>query len=224
MVEAQSAKGDYVVLLHGIARSSAQMEELAERFAKEGYEPINIDYPSTDYSLEDLTERLHKQLQARLTQDKPVHFVAFSMGGVLARAYIHKYRPKKLGRVVQLGSPNHGSEVTDFLKENGLYKWFYGPAGQQLTTNNKATEKLLGDVDYDLGIIAGNSTIDPIASYFLFDAENDGRVLVESTKVNGMKDHMTISSSHTFLPGNDEAIAQAVSFLKHSKFEHKTKE
>ncbi len=33
------------------------------------------------------------------------------MGGLLIRAYFKKYKPDKLGRVVMIGTPNHGMQV-----------------------------------------------------------------------------------------------------------------
>ena len=51
------------------------------------------------------------------------------MGGLVIRALLNRYRPDNLGRVVQIGTPNHGSEVADFLKNDWLYRLFFGPAG-----------------------------------------------------------------------------------------------
>lgn len=54
------------------------------------------------------------QLQARInswfTADEPVHIVAHSAGGLVARAYIAKYAENwaRGGRLIMLGTPNHG--------------------------------------------------------------------------------------------------------------------
>ena len=221
-LQAQRVDGDYVVVLHGIARSSAHMKPLAAMLKDNGYDVINMDYPSTEYSLEELVEILHGKLSAALTYNKPVHFVGYSMGGLLARAYIHRYRPENLGRVVLLGTPNHGSEVADFLENNWLYKKIYGPAGAQLTTHNKEIEPLLGTVNYELGVIAGNSTIDPISSY-LIDGDDDGKVSMASTQVAGMQDYTVIHVSHTFFPGNEDVHQQVVYFLKNGVFQKDSK-
>ena len=68
----------------------------------------------------------------------PVHFVGYSMGGLIIRAYLQKYRPQHLGRVVMLGTPNQGSEVADAIRHFWLYRRFYGPAGQELITDQTA--------------------------------------------------------------------------------------
>jgi esterase/lipase len=193
------------------------MQPLADYLQAQGYGVINTDYPSTKYSLEELTERIHKKLADKFNESKPVHFIGYSMGGLLVRAYLHKYRPAHLGKVVLLGSPNHGSEIADFLKDNWLYKKFYGPAGQQLTTNNKTIEKFLGRVDYELGIIAGKSTIDPISSTII-GGDDDGKVSIKSTKLEGMRDHIVVSATHTFFPSNKDVQKQTLYFLKYGVF------
>ncbi len=209
--------GDYVVLLHGIARSSSHMEKLQTHLEQQGYEVINLDYPSTKHTLEQLVEIIHQHLADKLIADKPVHFVGYSMGGLLVRALVEQYRPAQLGRVVQLAPPNHGSEVADFLRDNWLYKKIYGPAGQQLTTDSDLSH-LLGAVDYPLGIIAGNATIDPISS-MIITGPDDGKVSVESTKLEGMTDHLVVSASHTFFPRNKMVLRQTTHFLQTGGFQ-----
>ena len=154
---------------------------------------------------------------AKTIEDKPIHFVGYSMGALMVRVLIHKYNYKNLGRVVQLAPPNGGSEVADFLKNFWLYKKIYGPAGQQLITDQSAIKNLFGDVNYELGIIAGNFSIDPISS-IIISKENDGKVAVEKTKLEGMKSHIVISASHTFFPSNKEVLKQTLYFLKNGSF------
>lgn len=214
----QSVAGDYVIILHGIFRTSNHMKPLANHLTRMGYEVINLDYPSTRFSLEELIDSTAQEIDAR-TPDKTrtVHFVGYSMGSLVARGIVTKHRPAHLGRLVLLAPPNHGSEVADLLKNISLYKKLYGPAGQQLTTNNTATETLCGPVDYELGIIAGNRSIDPISSYRI-PGENDGKVSIASTKLDGMQDHITLPASHTFFPSNKKVHAQVVAFLREGKF------
>lgn len=216
-LESNNNNGDYVVILHGIARSSKHMQKLANYLQKDGFDIINLDYPSTTYKIEDLTEIINKEISKKITQDKQIHFVGYSMGGLMVRALIHKYHYKNLGKVVQLAPPNQGSEVADFVKNFWLYKKIYGPAGQQLTTNQSSIKHLFGEVDYELGIIAGNATIDPISSLIIF-GEDDGKVAVEKTKLEGMKDHIVVSASHTFFPSNKEVQKQTLYFLRNGRF------
>ena len=144
--------------------------------------------------------------------------VGYSMGGIVIRALLNKHRPDNLGRVVQLASPNKGSEVADFVKTNWLYEKIYGPAGQQLTTDQTGLRNLLGKVDYELGVVAGNASIDPVSSAII-PGDDDGKVSVESTRVSGMKDHVIVSATHTFFPGNKTVQRQALAFLRNGRFQ-----
>jgi len=140
------------------------------------------------------------------------------MGGLLARVYLARYQPKRLGRVVMLGTPNGGSEIADRLKHFGAYRVFFGPAGQQLGTRRDAdSDALLPRVDYPVGIIAGNRSIYPITSVML-PKPHDGRVSVQNTRLDGMADHIVIGASHPWLVRNAEAIAQTIAFLKNGQF------
>lgn len=216
-----NTKKEYVVILHGIARSKSHMQDLADYLSDKNYDVINIDYPSTDYDLEKLSKIIQKEISAKVTEDKKINFVGYSMGGLLVRIILNQKNYKNMGRVVQLATPNKGSEVSDFLEDNFLYKKIYGPAGQELITDQQKIKDLLNDkIYYELGIIAGNFTIDPISSGII-PGDDDGKVSIESTKLKGMKDHIIVSASHTFFPGNEEVKKQTLYFLKNGKFNHK---
>ena len=186
------SKHDYIVLLHGIFRTSRHMRKLATYLENGGYEVLNLDYPSRKYPLAQLASQLQHTLETRLTKNKIVHFVGYSMGGLLIRVLLNQYRPNKLGRVVQIAPSNHGSEISDFLQHNQCYRKLYGPAGQQLTTDEIGFRYLVGAVDFDLGVIAGilpNAWFYPLSS-LMMTKPHDGRVSVRSTQLEGMKDHL----------------------------------
>lgn len=221
---AQAAgKGELVVLLHGILLSGLYMRDMEVYLRKQGYETLNISYPSTEMKLEDLADDLHTKLSASeaFNSASTVHFVAHSMGGLLARYYIHEYRPANLGCVVTAGSPHNGSEFADFLSEHPMlgkaFEKIFGPAGSQLRVKHEhdATMK----IDYPLGVIAGKSSINPLSSMVL-PGENDGTVAVESTKIAGMADHITLPVAHTFMMFSGSVQEQTVHFLRQKRFNH----
>jgi pimeloyl-ACP methyl ester carboxylesterase len=219
LVSTQSAQSG-VVLLHGIAPTYRSFRKLQRALKASGFATLNLDYDSRRKSLEQLAEEIHPAI-GRFVNDVegPVHFVGHSMGGLLARVYLAKHRPERLGRVVMLGTPNGGSEIADRLRDFALYRAYFGPAGQQLATRrDPATETLLPAVSYPVGVIAGNRSIDPISSAFLLPAPNDGRVSVENTKLDGMVDHVVIGASHPWLLRNASAIRQTIAFLLHGRF------
>ncbi|HEY1096726.1 MAG TPA: alpha/beta fold hydrolase [Alphaproteobacteria bacterium] len=207
-----------VILLHGMMRTYRCMRRLEKHLVKHGYRVLNLDYPSSRKSLEDLIDHMHPAIDD-FNKDTtgPVHFAGYSMGGLLIRAYLHKYRPLNLGRVVMIGTPNKGSEVADFLQNFWPYKKFYGPAGQQLITNQTGFNHIFGPIDFPLGVIAGNRPLDFISSYII-GQPNDDKVSIESTKIDGMTDHIIIPASHTFIARHNETLSNTLKFFQDGSF------
>jgi hypothetical protein len=73
-------------------------------------------------------------------------------------------------------------------------------------------------VDYPLGIVAGNRTVDPISSLLILPRPNDGKVSVERTRLDGMADHVVVRASHTGLLRHPAAIGQTIAFLHQGRF------
>jgi pimeloyl-ACP methyl ester carboxylesterase len=197
------------------------MAKLAGFLSGHGYRVVNVGYPSTKFSISDLIDIIRPEIDgaAKEAGDGRVHFFGYSMGGLIIRAFLRSYRPANLGRVVMVGTSNNGSQIADFLKNWPLYRKVYGPAGQQLITDQTAMTELFGTVDYELGIIAGNRTIDPVSSLIIgIRVPNDGKVSVESTRLDGASAHIVIPANHTFLPVNRTMWSQALSFLKDGRF------
>jgi pimeloyl-ACP methyl ester carboxylesterase len=213
-----ACESDGVILLHGVSPIGRTLSKLARFLEKQGYRTHDLKYPSTRKPIEDIVGYIHPEINefAELIQGR-VHFVAASMGALVVRAYLCRSRPSNIGRVVMIGPPNHGSELADMLKEWWLYRKIYGPAGQQLVTGFKDAEKLFGAVNYELGVIAGNRTLDPIASYII-GKPNDGRVSIESTRLAGMKEHIVIPANHMFFTTNRMAWHQTLQFLREGRF------
>jgi len=210
---------DGVVLLHGISRTLRSFRKMQASVEAAGYATLNVGYASRSKALEALAEDIHPAVE-RFAEglDGCVHFVCHSMGGLLARIYVARHRPKRLGRVVMLGTPNGGSEIADRLKHIGAYRAWFGPAGQQLgTQRDAAVVAMFPAVDYPVGIIAGNRSVYPITSAFL-PRPHDGRVSVENTRLDGMADHIIVETSHPWLVRNGPAIAQTIAFLRDGHF------
>jgi pimeloyl-ACP methyl ester carboxylesterase len=210
---------DGVVLLHGISRTALSFRKMQVALERAGFATLNLDYASRRKPLEALAEDIHPAIQRFADRiDGSVHFVCHSMGGLLARVYMARHRPKHLGRVVMLGTPNSGSEIADRLKNFGAYRAFFGPAGQQLgTKRDDAINALFPPLDYPVGIVAGNRSIDPLAGTML-PKPHDGRVSVKNTVIDGMADHIVVDTSHPWLVRNSVAVAQTIAFLQDGTF------
>ncbi len=216
----QSSACGTVVLLHGFAGFSVMNRPLARRLRREGYRAVEIGYDSWGLSLQRISERLSPQL-ARVDEScvGPVHFVAHSMGGLVARALIHRQRPANLGRLVMLGTPNGGSELADFLECRPLLRPILGRAAPALVTRRPpAVDALLGAVDYEIGIIAGDRPLVSPKVARLVPAPSDGKVSVASTRLAGARDHIVLPLPHSLLPYHASAHRQILHFLQEGHF------
>lgn len=209
-----------VVLLHGLARSSLSMNPMQEALDEAGYVTANIDYPSRDYEIAELaTIAVGDGLaQCRKHDDlSGIHFVTHSLGGILVRQYLSEHRIEELGRVVMMGPPNQGSAAADELEGVPGFDLINGPAGQQLGKGKDSVPLALGPVDFELGVIAGDRTIDPITSAVLDDPD-DGRVSVDDTRVEGMDDFVIVHHSHAFMMRMRRVIDLTIAFLRTGNF------
>lgn len=219
-VAAPAHAADCVVLLHGLARTSASMDRMQQQLEAEGYVVINVDYPSREHPIEVLAPMaVGAGLGGCRSQPEPghIHFVTHSLGGILLRQYLQDHDLPELGRVVMLGPPNQGSAAVDELGEVPGFDWLNGPAGQQLGKGENSVPLKLGPATFELGVIAGNRTIDPITSAVL-ENPDDGRVSVEDTKLDGMADFVVVEHSHAFMMRMRRTIELTKAFLAKGRF------
>lgn len=215
-----SLAGDCVILLHGMARSAKSMNKMARALTEDGYQTANVNYPSRDHEISELAEIAIEDglSQCRDFADtERIHFVTHSLGGILVRQYLSSAAIDELGRVVMLGPPNQGSEAVDDLGGVPGFDWINGPAGRQLGKGENSVPLSLGPVDFEVGIIAGNRTIDPLTSAVLTNPD-DGRVSVEDTKVEGMSDFVVVKHSHAFMMRMRKPIELTKLFLRTGRF------
>jgi len=208
---------EVVALLHGLYRSERSMRPLEAPLGEAGYRVVNLDYDSRSKSQEALVAELDGLLGACCAQAPKLHFVTHSLGGIVTRAWIAARRPTNLGRVVMLAPPNRGSPLGDLVAGSSVLRFLMGTTAAELGTDPASLPNRLPPADFELGVIAGTSNYNPMRAMFL-DGDHDGTVPVTSTRLEGMRDFVTVPASHTFIMRSDDALAQTLAFLKNGRF------
>ena len=210
-----------VILLHGLCRTSHSMAKMERALTDAGYKVQNVSYPSRTASIQQLADDAIGKAVADCQRNgaTKIDFVTHSLGGILVRSYLARHSLPELGRVVMLAPPNQGSEVVDKLGWTFVFKWLNGLAGNELGTGANSTPNQLGPVNYPVGVIAGDRSINWINS-LLIPGADDGKVSVERTKLAGMSDHTVIHTAHPFIMKNRDAIRQTIQFLRSGAFNH----
>jgi pimeloyl-ACP methyl ester carboxylesterase len=215
--------GPAVVLVHGIVRSSKSFGPLRKRLEEEGYTVVGFEYPSTRMSIDQSAEYLRQTLNS-LEGIEQIDFVVHSMGGLLVRHALNRDETsgEKLGdgpgidprirRMVMMGVPNQGARMANLLQQNVLFRWIFGPAGQQLVEDPEGFIASLSTPPFEFAIIAGarghQTGWNP-----LMPGDDDGTVAVESTRLPGASDFITVPALHSFIMWHPEAIDATIRFL-----------
>lgn len=198
-------EGEYVVLLHGLGRTSLSMQKLAVSLSKNGYRVINISYPSRSDTVENLVKNnLAIELDKKyIDKNKKINFVTHSMGAAMIRYYLATYTVENLNRVVMLAPPNSGGEAADRWVNNRIVNFLMGPALAEMTTDQFSFVNKLPAPNYEVGIIAG---------------KYDKKVSLERTKLEGMKDFLAVERGHTWIMRDSAVAAAVVKFLNNGHF------
>ncbi len=96
----QAEKGvsnqETVVLIHGLGRSNTAMWSLASKLEDAGYYVRRVGYSSFNTTTEEVITDVTKQINDCCAENnRPVHFVGHSLGGLLIRAYLKDNTVKK---------------------------------------------------------------------------------------------------------------------------------
>lgn len=200
------AGAEQVVLLHGLGRTRSAMWFMERSLEQAGYRVHNIGYASMDDDLDAIVADVARQLkQHGVARGPTVHFVAHSMGGIVARAYLASRPLPNLGRVVLMATPNGGSPIIDRMRSAGFSVVPIGPTGRALGSGADDVPALLPDPYYEVGIIAGT---------------NDALVPPDRARLaRGETDYVEIDTGHAWIRYSVDAAQQVVSFLRDARFE-----
>jgi len=201
---------EVVFLLHGMWRTRVSMFVLARRLRAAGYRTVNVAYSQKTKSLDAITDLLHESIMEHAVGGR-YHLIGHSLGNVIIRNGFKKGYPPGLGRIVMLAPPNRPAKLAKRLKDVFLYKWATGDSGQKLSQAEFYETLPVPDVEF--GVIAGNRGLRLVSK-----EPNDGIVLLEATKLAGMKDFKALHHGHTFIMNARDTFELCKRFLETGRF------
>jgi triacylglycerol lipase len=211
-----------VVLLHGILNPTLIMAPIARHLRREGYRVINWGYPARSRLIEEHASQLAALVRS-VDGLGPIHFVGFSLGGLVIRYYLTHYEMPRAGRLVMIASPNLGTAKVDVYYARGWFRRLYGTkAMAQLRAANRRFFEEMGVPRVEFGVIAGcrgNSR----GFSRLLEGDDDGAVSVESAQLAGATDFILLPHTHTVLVLVPETARQVAAFLRDGRFDHSNK-
>lgn len=200
---AHPAPVEVVLLLHGMGRTSLSMRGMCRHLAANGFRPIDWPYASLRGTIDAHAARLTQHLRD-LDRDPGVariHAVTHSLGGIITRKALLDNVPAKMGRVVMLAPPNHGS-----LKARRLAPVFgrwVKPLADLSNSADSAVNRMGTPAGVEIGVIA---------------AARDGKVRIADTHLAGEADHLVVAGFHTFVMNSRAARTATVRFLRSGRF------
>lgn len=210
-------EGEAVVLVHGLGRTRASMAVLAQRLEWAGYRVESVGYDSRRDSFAEQVATLAAAAERCCADEPVVHFVGHSLGGLIIRGYLGQNRPAGLGRVVLLTPPNQGSHFVEWLGDVPGADEALGTVGTTLGTDSTDLPATLPPPDYEMGIIAGNRSVQPIGPLAI-PGPDDGIVSVEQTRVEGVP-VLVLPRSHYLIMNSRHAADAVIRFLRTGSFE-----
>ncbi len=199
-----------VVLLHGMGRTWVSMVLLGFRLTRRGYDTHLFGYNPRAESLNELTERLKRDIERKVGARK-FHLVGHSLGNIIVRNGFRTGFGSGLSRIVMLAPPNGPAALASALSRFPVYRWWTGDSGQKL--GDPTFYESLPVPDVEFGVIAGGK-----GQGLTFDDANDGVVRVENTKLAGMRDWILVPHTHTFIMMATDTFRLCDRFLKTGSF------
>jgi triacylglycerol lipase len=217
--------GKAVVLVHGLAAPRWSMKSMASYLRKHGgYQTFVVEYASLRSTIDDAAFGLANVIN-NLEGVEEVHLIGHSMGNIVIRRYLagedtrqNRWRPdRRIGRVVMISPPNHGSITATQLSDTSVFKTVFGASGVQLGKDWKDLEPRLATPAGEFGIIAGGYG-NRVGISFLVPGDDDGRISVDEARLSGASDFLVVGAVHEFIIFDRRVYEYSHRFLKSGYF------
>lgn len=200
---ARMGQAPTVVLLHGLGRTPVSFWRMHLALRAEGFHSLPIGYPTRRHGPPGALAAILKE---KLPRRGRLHFVGHSLGGLLALHLVQALPPSRRGRVVQLGSPNLGSEMARRVRPLGP---LFGPVLEALEPHDAPMV-----APAEVLCIAGDAAPEALGAVTGLKGPNDGVVTVESAQAAALPENrLTLPVMHTLMMMDRRVIDATIDFL-----------
>ena len=218
---------DVVIVFHGIYGKAKTLNAITDTLEKEGYSGINIQYPTTEDTVEKITEKyiapnvesviktVEEENVIRRKQGLPeikINFIVHSMGTGVLRYYLKTHKLNNLGKVVFISPPSHGSQLSD-NPISDIIKDTLGDAVKQFKTSSDSFVNSLGEPDYQCYVMIGNKSGNFLYS-ILIPGIDDGMVPFKTSRLNNCNYKVIENATHTSILEDKRTLNEIADYLK----------
>ncbi|MEO1527637.1 MAG: alpha/beta hydrolase [Planctomycetota bacterium] len=212
----------YVVLLHGLLRSSRSMRTLEKAIRDaDDTEVISFDYASSRAPMSEHAKALGEVLE-NLPADATLRFACHSMGNIVLRHWIADTQRKgdpcrllqRCRSLVMLGPPNHGAEIARGLAPTKIFGWIAGKSAMQLGVDWKDIAPGLATPPFPFHVLMGD--VRSFRWHPLITGPNDGIVAVEEARLEGAESFELFPVAHGVLIYSKRMVRRTVELLTQS--------
>ncbi len=223
-------RGEAVIVMHGMLRTRASAHGFAEFLkSKGGYTVFCVGYPTTQADIGEHAKCLASIIE-HLDGIEKINLVAYSLGNLVIRHYLAdqtdadlgKTPDPRIGRIVMLAPPNHGTPLAQPFAGSKIFAAVMGPAAGQIAEWSDVLGDRLAKPSCEFGIIAGGlggkTGFNP-----LLTGDNDGVVPVDSARLEGAKDFIVLPVVHTMMIHDRDVMACTLHFFRDGCFQPQDK-
>lgn len=204
-----------VILVHGFNKSKSDMRFMEETLQTAGFTTYSADLPTTFGSMDECVASLRLQTKVLIEQAENISYIAHSMGGLITRKYIDKFKPPNIVACVFIATPHFGSQLARVADYVPGYSAIFKPIKSLLPGKNYI--EFPETRSFRVGVIAGNSN-EGLLGKLMLSAESDGRVEVSSTVADDVNDFITVPYGHKRIHHHPHTGALVIRFLKEGEF------
>jgi pimeloyl-ACP methyl ester carboxylesterase len=209
-----------IVFVHGAVVNGWEMTLLRHRLGQIGYQTRQFHYHSMQRGLDDNANRLREFISE--TEGDIIHVVGHSMGGILIRQVFEQMPDPRPGRLIAIGTP-----FLDCWVGHRVHRLHHriGPRLGGLTVGDHIRHQRdpVWHGARDFGVIAGTYPIGIGSIFASLPRPSDGVVLLEETRLQGIRDHVTYRLNHFGMLLSRRCATQIARFLATGAFQHPTR-